>query len=128
MTTRDPRTGRFANTANTHESREGKFATYIDMPVEFEGADPTDLAYDSVPRHAPEADELAQGGQWPSLHPRHPVLASMDEQARTRYGVQGMLTRDAARLHGLTGALAYVLGVDDSASPSSGVQEASDDH
>jgi hypothetical protein len=79
------------------------------------------------PRYAPACDDLAQGGQWPSLHPRHPVLVSMDEQARTQHGTQGMLTRDAARLTGLTGTLGYVVGIDDSPGPSSGVRDVYDD-
>jgi hypothetical protein len=97
------------------------------MPVEIQGAGPGDLAYDTEPRHAPEADELAQGRSRFPLRARHPTLVAADEHAATRYGTQGMLTRDAARLHGYGGALAYVLGVDDSASPSSGFQGTSDD-
>jgi hypothetical protein len=126
MTTRDPRTGRFVGTANTPSATEGKFATYTDMPVEFEGADPNDLAYDAMPRRAPEADELAQGGSRFPVRGRHPALIAADGQARSRFGAQGALVRDAARLQGVPPALAYVLGIDDATGPSRSIKESTD--
>lgn len=126
MTTRDPCTGRFVSTANTPSATEGKFATYTDVPVEFDGADPSDLAYGTEPRYAPTGDGLAQGGDRFPLHPRHPVLVALDEEARERYGVQGMLVRDAARLHGLSGTLGYVLGIDSTAGPAKSTRDTTD--
>ena len=126
MTTRDPRTGLFVTPANVPESSEGKFPTYAYLPVGIQGADLADLAYDTVPRHGPDADDIAPGGTWP-LYSRHPVLVSMDEHARTAYGQQGSLLRDAARLHGLTGMLAHVVGLEPPTGPSSGVRQVTDD-
>jgi hypothetical protein len=129
MTTRDPRTGRWTRVpAEAEYAGDSKFNTVAreGIDVGFQGADPADPAYDAVPRHGPEADQLAESGSRFPLHPRHHALVSLDEEARTRYGTQGMLTRDAARLHGLTGALGYVLGIDDAAGPPRGNQEASD--
>ena len=91
--------GRFVSTANAPESAEGKFATYDELPVEIQGADPADLAYDTVLRHAPDADDLSQGGQQRRLQPRTATLVpdADESRARTRYGIQGILTRLAAR-------------------------------
>jgi hypothetical protein len=62
--------GRFVGTRNVPESGEGKFETYTDLSVEVQGADPADLAYTAVPRHAPEGDGLA-GRPYPgALRPR----------------------------------------------------------
>lgn len=113
--TRDVR-GRFASTANTPESGEGKFETYTELPVEIQGADPAELAYGSVARHAPAGDDLAQGGQQRPLQPRTATLVGDDveSRARTRYGVQGSLGRLAARLHGKPDdPIAYLTGADD---------------
>jgi hypothetical protein len=112
MAARDPRTGRFVSTTNAPEASEGKFETETGIPIEDVSGAPSANTIDQ-PRRGPAADELAQGGERFSLHPRHPVLVAADEQARTRYGAQGALTRDAARLHSIAGPLAYVLGVDD---------------
>jgi hypothetical protein len=93
---RDPVTGRFVQTANAPESGDGRFATYDELPVEFQGADPADLAYDVTARYAPAADELAQG-YGPVMHRRAVMVPPVDDVA-TRYGnLQGALTRDAAR-------------------------------
>jgi hypothetical protein len=74
---RDPVTGRFVSTRNTPESGEGKFRTYVDdLPVEMQGADPADLAYGTEHRHAPEGDDLAQGGQSSPWRPRTAKLIS----------------------------------------------------
>lgn len=126
MTTRDPCTGRFVSTANVPSATDGRFETETEMPVEFEGADPNDLAYGTEPCYAPTGDELAQGGSRFPPHPRHPVLVSIDEGTRTRYGAQGALTRDAAPLHGLSGTLGYVLGIDDTAGPATNTRETAD--
>jgi hypothetical protein len=128
MTVRDPRTGRFVATVNVPESREGTFPAMTDLPVGIQGADPADLAYGTEQRPA-QADELAQGGQWPLLRARHPALVAADEHARTvQYGQQGALLRDAARLHGLTGMLAHVVGLEPPAGRANGAEEITDDH
>ena len=80
---RDPVTGRFVTTSNTPESGEGKFETYADdLPVEIQGADPADLAYGTVPRHAPAGDTLAgtasSFGSSP-LRARRPELVHPDD-------------------------------------------------
>jgi hypothetical protein len=65
------------------------------------------------PRYAPEADDLAQGGQRSPLRPRGAVLVPEDEHARTRYGVQGALGREAAREHaGPMDPVAYLTGAE----------------
>jgi hypothetical protein len=94
---RDEMTGRFAR----------RPVRDVDATSEF---DPMgdDIPFDNVsgaasldtikhPRPAPGADELAQGGQSSPLRPRGAVLVPGDEEARTRYGTQGALGRDAAR-------------------------------
>ncbi|MGH3248698.1 MAG: hypothetical protein ACRDOI_21190 [Trebonia sp.] len=121
MTTRDPKSGRFAATANVPSATEGTFPTMTDLPVDIQGGDPARLAYDSVPRPV-QADDLAQGGQWP-LHPRHPVLIDADERSRALYGSQGGRLRDAARLSGLDGMAGHVLGLYPPGDPSQGIQD-----
>ena len=91
---RDPVTGRFVGTVNTPESSAGKFPTYADdLPVEIQGADPADLAYATEPRHAPAADDLAQGGQASPLRARRPELVYPDDAG----SAQGAVMRSAAR-------------------------------
>lgn len=120
---RDPQTGRFARRPVPDVDAESKFDPMgDDIPFE-DVSDAPSASTIKRPRRGPTADELAQGGSRFPLHVRHSTLVSMDEEARTRYGAQGALTRDAARLHGLTGALSYVLGVDDATGPSRAVQE-----
>jgi hypothetical protein len=122
VTTRDRRTGRYVSTANTPESSEGKFSTYTDLPVEIEGADPADLAYDAVPRRGPTADTLA-GPAYPSrLRPRDAVLYGGDDGGHA----QGAVLRAAARLQGMGGMIGHVLGVNGSAAPAGSVQEHDD--
>jgi hypothetical protein len=125
---RDPKTGRYARRPVPDVDAESEFDPMgTDIPFDdVSGAPSANTIHQ--PRRGPDADDLAQGGdRFALLYARHPVLVSMDEEARTRYGTQGMLTRDAARLHGLTGTLGYVLGVDDSAGPSSGIRQVTDD-
>ena len=98
MADRDPVTGRFVSTRNTPESSAGKFPTYANgLPVEIQGTDPADLAYAAERRHAPAADDLAQGGQSSPLRPRNPELVSDEDADHTVYGVQGAVLRSAAR-------------------------------
>ena len=124
---RDPRTGRFARRPVPDVDAESRFDPMgDDIPFENVSGAPSANTTER-PRYAPEADEQPSGGQWPLLHPRHPGLISMDEEARTRYGTQGMLTRDAARLHGLTGTLGYVLGLEPPTGPSSDVRQVTGD-
>jgi len=112
--------GRFTvNTSNVPESSEGSFETETGLPATIRGADAAELAYDVTPRPA-QADDLAQGGSRFPLHPRHPALVVADEHARTSYGQQGALLRDAARLHGLTGMIAHVVGLESPAGPAEG--------
>lgn len=76
MANRDPVTGRFVSTRNTPASAEGEFETYTEIPVEIQGADRADLAYGTERRHAPAADDLAQGSQESLLRPRTAKLVS----------------------------------------------------
>lgn len=122
MTVRDPRTGRFVATANAPESSGGKFNTYTEMPVEIEGADPAELAYDAVPRYAPDADDLAQGGQWSPLRARNPVLVHPDDE-----GHHNAIMRTAARNAGPMDPSAFLTGLVGHTAPSMGIQEADDD-
>lgn len=65
-------------------------------------------------RHAPDADDLAQGGQPSPLRPRGALLVPDDGEARTMYGIQGALGRDAARRHaGPMDPSSYLTGADD---------------
>ena len=119
---RDPRTGRYARRPVPDVDATSEFGPMgDDIPFEDVSGAPAASTVER-PRHAPAADELAQGGS-PRLHPRHPTLVSMDERAATQYGVQGALTRDAARLHGLTGVIGHALGIDPPAAPSEGVRQ-----
>lgn len=64
------------------------------------------------PRYAPDADDLAQGGQQRRLEPRTAVLAG-DETAQERYGVQGAAGRAAARMASMPGDfLRFITGAD----------------
>lgn len=109
--TRDPVTGRFVSTVNTPESSAGKFPTYADgLPVEIQGADTADLAYGTVPRHAPAADDLAQGGQASPLRARRPDLVHPDDAAHEIYGTQGAVLRAAARGSGPGDFVRYLTG------------------
>lgn len=92
---RDTVTGRFVSTSNTPESSEGRFETYAELPVEFDGADPSELAYGMEPRCAPAGDVLAQGGQRSPLRARNPTL--LDPRDETFHN--GPL-RSAVRRHG----------------------------
>jgi hypothetical protein len=124
---RDSKTGRFARRPVPDVDAESRFDPMgSDIPFEDVSGAPSANTIDR-PRYAPDADELAQGGSRFPVHARHPTLVSMDEEARTQYGTQGMLTRDAARLHGLSGALAYVIGIDGAVGPSKAVLGATDD-
>ena len=81
---RDPKTGRFAKI----DTEQDVIAPGLGVPETF--------AYGLEPRHAPDADDLA--GLHPgALRPRGALLVQGDEVARTRYGVQGALGREAAR-------------------------------
>lgn len=65
------------------------------MDVEFQGADTGDLAYDAVPRYAPDGDTLAGAG--PSygsspLRSRRPELVHADDE-----GFHNAVLRTAAR-------------------------------
>lgn len=84
---RDPRTGRFAKI----DVEQDVIAPGLGVPETF--------AYDPVERHGPVADDLAQGGQQRPLQPRTATLVpdADESRARTRYGIQGILTRVAAR-------------------------------
>ena len=84
---RDPRTGRFAKI----DIEQDVIAPGLGVPETF--------AYDSVERHGPDADDLAQGGQQRPLQPRTATLVPDDAEsrARTKYGIQGSLGREAAR-------------------------------
>lgn len=114
--------GRFVATSNTPESGKGSFETYTDIPVEVQGADPDELAYGTEQCHAPDADDLAQGGDRFPVRARHPELVAADEHARTAYGAQGAILRDAGRRAGLDGMLAHVVGLEPPAGTSTGVQ------
>ena len=94
-----------------------------DIPFEDMSGAPSPNTIDR-PRGGPSSDKLAQGGQWPLLRPRHPVLVAADEEARTRYGGQAALLRDAARMSHVGGMAAHVLGIDDAPRPSMTVQDA----
>jgi hypothetical protein len=112
---RDSKSGRFARRPVPDVDAESWFDLMgDDIPFEDVSGDGVPGAIDQA-RNAPSADPLA--GPGPSygsslLRARRPELVSLDEEARTRYGVQGALTRDAARLQGLTGVLGYALGVE----------------
>lgn len=120
---RDERTGRFVSTTNTRESQDGKFATYDEMPVEIQGADTGDLAYEAVPRYAPEADDLAQGGQSP-LRARNPVLVHPDDD-----GHHNAVMRSAIRRMGpeIDNPMPYLAGLASHGTPANGVRQVSDD-
>lgn len=124
---RSPLTGRFISPQNSPEATAGNFETYAaGLPMDNISGAASPSTQDAK-RHGPSADGIAQGDdRSPLLHQRHPVLIEADERARAAYGVQGALLRDAARLHGVGGMIGHVLGIDDAAAPSSGVQEADD--
>lgn len=117
MTTRDPRTGRYVSTANTPESGEGTFPTYTEMPVEVEGADPAELAYDSVPRRGPAADELAQLDARSPLRARNPVMVHPDDE-----GHHNAVMRTAARNAGPMDSSPFLTGLTGLTAPSTGIQ------
>ena len=95
---RDPVSGRFVSTSNTPESGEGKFETYANgLPVGIQGDDPADLAYATERRHAPAADDLAQGGQSSPLRARRPEMVPEDDAAHGTSRTQGAVLRAAAR-------------------------------
>jgi hypothetical protein len=99
------------------------------IDVGFEGADPAEQAYRSVPRYAPAADELAQGGQRSPLRARRPELVHPDEVAHTVYGVQGAVLRTAARRSAGRwddDPTPYLVGLATHGTPATGVQEVSD--
>jgi hypothetical protein len=119
---RSSTTGRFVSTANAPESREGSFETYTESPVDFQGADPGDLAYASEPRHAPSADALAQFDAPSRLRARRPEMVAAEDADHVVYGRQGAVLRTAARQAGLTGPIGHVLGLEPVTAPSAGVQ------
>jgi len=111
---RDPRTGRWTvDTSNTQLSAAGRFETQRELDLAIQGANQADLAYGSVPRYAPAADELAQG-YGPVMH-RTPGLVPPDETASTVYAshAQSALTRAAARSAGAFDPTPYLTGADD---------------
>lgn len=101
-TDRDVR-GRFVSTRNTQQSGIGKFVTYTEMPVEVEGADPADLAYDTVPRHVPDADDLAQGGQASPLRPRTARLISAHDDMTGMHAIPDRSTLHAEAMREAAG-------------------------
>ena len=106
--------GRFVSTANTRESGDGRFETFIEMPVEIQGADPADLAYDTVPRYAPEGDTLAGYGSSYGASPlraRNPELVHPDDTDHTVYGRQGAILRTAARGSGPMDPTPFLVGL-----------------
>lgn len=112
--------GRFTvSTANAPESSEGKFPTQTELGVTNTSSDDT-LPGMEVRRHAPSADDLAQGGQqWP-VHRRIPVMVAPDDSAGTIYGShrQSAWTREAARRQGGdTDPARWLLGADDGLPP-----------
>jgi hypothetical protein len=120
---RNPKTGRFVSTANTPESREGKFTTYAEMPVEIQGADPGDLAYRSEERYAPSSDDLAQGGQGSPLRARNPELVHPDDE-----GFHNAVMRSAIRRMGpeMDNPMPYLAGLESHGTPANGVRQVSD--
>jgi hypothetical protein len=110
---RDPVTGRFVSTANTRESGEGKFPTYANgLPVEIQGDDPADLAYGTERRHAPAADDLAQGGQSSPLRARRPEMVPAEDAAHETSSRQGAVLRAAARGSGPMDPTSYLTGAE----------------
>jgi hypothetical protein len=103
MSSRDPRTGRFVATSNTPESAEGKFGTYSDLPVEIQGADPAELAYDTVPRSP--------------LRARNTTLVHPDDE-----GHHNAILRTAARSAGPMDSSPFLTGLVGHPAPSMGVQ------
>jgi hypothetical protein len=67
------------------------------LEVGFEGADPADFAYGTVPKQAPAGDEPAQGGQGAPGCADNPASVHQDDAAQTVYGTQGAVLRSAAR-------------------------------
>ena len=119
---RDPVTGRFVKTANSPESGEGKFETYADdLPVGIQGADSADLAYATERRHAPAADDLAQGGQSSPLRARNPELVPAGDADHTVYGVQGAFLRAAARGSRPDDPTSYLVGRESHGTVATGV-------
>lgn len=117
---RDAKTGRYARRPVPDVDAESRFDPMgDDIPFEDVSGAPSPNTTDQ-PRPGPYADDLTQGGDRFPPRPRTPALISASEVAATDYGsVQGGLVRHAARLYGLTGSLAHVLGVDDDTAPSS---------
>jgi hypothetical protein len=73
----------------------------------------------SVPRHAPEGDELAMG----PVAARLAVMVAPDDSATTIYtSPQGALTRAAARGAGPMDPTPYLVGLDDGLSPEARAQ------
>jgi hypothetical protein len=112
--------GRFTrvDTSNTALSADSRFDVMRELDITVQGADPRDLAYDSVPRYAPAADELAQG-YGPVMH-RPAVLVPPEDTASTVYSghTQGWVTRAAARAStDPMDATPWLTGADDGLSP-----------
>lgn len=95
----------------------GRFITMTPDDLVPENVSGTDVRPGmEVPRHAPDADLVAQGGQQRWLQPRTATLVADEAEvrARARYGVQGVLTRLAARMHtGPMDPIRYITGASD---------------
>jgi hypothetical protein len=106
--------GRFARPVPDVDA-ESRFDPMGDSIEDIENVSASDVRPGmEVARHAPDDDDLAQGCQSSPLRPRGAVLVAGDDEARTKYGVQGALSREAARMYaGPMDPSAYLTGADD---------------
>jgi hypothetical protein len=95
---RDKVSGRFARRPVKDvdaESRFGPVADAIEDITNVSGA-PSSSTIEH-PRHAPAADDLAQGGQSSPLRARRAEMVPAGDAAHEIYGTQGAVLRAAAR-------------------------------
>jgi hypothetical protein len=110
---RDRVTGRFARRPVEGVDAESRFDPMgDDIPVDNVSGAPSPSTIEH-PRYAPDADELAQGGQASPLRSRRPEMVHPDDEMHTIYGKQGAVLRTAARDTGPMYPVAYLVGGDD---------------
>jgi hypothetical protein len=119
MTIRDPRTGRYVRTANVPSATEGKFETYVEMPVDDASGAPSANTIDR-PRYAPDADELAQFDARSPLRVRNPVIVHPDDE-----GHHNAILRTAARQAGPMDSSPFLTGLVGFPAPSGSIQDTS---
>lgn len=118
---RDPRTGRFAPRRPVPDvNAESRFDPMADSIEDIEDVSATDVRPGmSAVRHAPEADQLAQGGQQTPVGIRQATLVHPDDSS-----FHNAHLRSAARSAGPADPTPFLTGLDGPETPAGGRESA----